>query len=116
MKLFDILTAHEILHSMEGKSPTEGMGLESTDDLKPLCDALITMVVRDALAKTVVVPSGKLHRIWLAVWRRFLSTRWGYRRAVRDVPVMMHAIQLVDLALREKSDGSLPCSRHGEKR
>jgi hypothetical protein len=87
---------------LEGYTPSEGIGKESSDDLLPLCRALMRMAFEDALAKASVAPARTSERIWLMAKRQLLRTRWGYRRAVRDVPTMMHAIQMVDIALRKK--------------
>ena len=102
MRLLDIVTIEEIVCALEGNTPSEGMGKQSFDDLKPLCKALVNVLFRDALAKVSVAPPSRLRRIWLAIKRRYLRTRWGSMRAVKDVPTMMNGIQMVDVALRKK--------------
>ena len=102
MRLLDIITDEEIVSALEGCTPSAGIGKESTDDLLPLCGALMQAAFVDAIAKASVAPPSGFVRIWLMAKRRFLMTSWGCRWAVRDVPTMMQAIQMVDVALRKK--------------
>ena len=102
MRLLDIVTAEDILSAFDGCAAGGGIGKESAEDLMPLCGALVDMALRDALVKASVAPPGKLRHIWAGAKRRLLTTGWGSRRAVRDVPAMMKAIQMVDIALRKK--------------
>ena len=107
MRLLDIVTVEEIVCALQGNSPSEVIGKDSFDDLIPLCRVLEGMAFRDALCKASVIPPTMLHHIWLWAKRRLLRTRWGYKRAVRDVPTMMEAMQMVDIALRKKAGGPL---------
>ena len=102
MRLLDLVTVEDILNAFDGRAASEGIGRESAEDLMPLCGALVDMALRDALAKASVAPPSRLQHIWAGAKRRLLETRWGSRRAVRDVPAMMRAIQMVDIALRKK--------------
>jgi len=46
MRLADIVTVDEIVGSMDGTKPREGVGKESSLDLKPLCRAFTNSFVK----------------------------------------------------------------------
>jgi len=91
MRLLDLVTIEEIIRSTDGTDPREGIGKESCDDLRPLCRALFKTALQRALhearegGRTAGIPG----RIWLLARRLALRTKWGARRAAKDVPVMM---------------------------
>jgi hypothetical protein len=98
----DIVTVDEIIGSMDGTSPKEGVGKESSLDLKRLCRALVEMLLQDAKARMAVLPPGRLRRARHRAKRLALRTM-GARWACKDAAVMMAGFQMVDIALRRKA-------------
>ena len=62
---------------MDGTSPKEGVGKESSLDLKRLCRALVEMLLQDAKARMAVLPPGRLRRARHRAKRLALRTMGG---------------------------------------
>jgi hypothetical protein len=104
MRILDIVTVEEIVHSMDDNNPREGIGNASSEDLKPSCKALVMMAIQEAMGgaqKHTGAPS-RMRNIWMRAKRMLLRRKWGAKKAVKNVPVLIAGIQMVDLALRKK--------------